>query len=709
MEAMDLNFEYYRDIYWCDLVIEGAIKEDLILARTLSAIYRLREDSGGRDWLPNSRTIIGLDLITLGSFPITRSLDDLASAVQEWPFFAFNYTGEITAYDNFNNLIKELERINEIIPVIHGFLPFDINEHGNDLSNGIRSVLSGNEVSCRFDGSADVELAAIDSWPFLKPKIQIKEGNYIDTVKITWLGVRNKIISDWLTSIFNMSPREINFEEINDLETDHSTRSAIKEYVESSKLFQYNNKENKFILKFNRKEILPKVRSNGIKEFIDNIERTQATGIGTQGNNPKRKYWYYHFDKFFNTANTVYLDKLKNMIASIISSYEFDKICLIENGQNEIFNSFVEKAISEWYGATPEIVRSVRSRRPRLFPYEKINKNERVILITDLINTGSAIDSSIAIIKHYKGIVSSIFCLVLNDEKVTSPAFYIYKGEKIPIWYFIKRELLPIGLRDSAKREEMSRLSEDVRAIHDYSFFWELMQAGGDIHRQHYIAFHKTLKKNYESHFDVMFDFSNLKNIPELLQDFISQLDLWRKDRKFEVIISNTSLFAPDLAKIIKDFFVNTSDLYQINFKRDKLDFAGIKGKSVLIVDDGINSYGSLARLVKYFSEELNYSKHEIGICALVERQCKPSEESIILNKSYVHKNADLYVYYKTAVPFFVIDNDIQKIRNCPICYLNNFYEMINGYLKEYSYENDFGDIILKSLPRETPAPVRIR
>lgn len=695
--------DFFNKIFWIDLDIEEELKGYYLLGNTLSAISRLSKECTIEPGSQQNKSIIGIDLLKL-SLSLGQSLGDLSYVVNKFPIFGFNYRGSITKSDNITQIINTLNKHHQIIPIINGLSIYDSLHHNITGDKLIEELLIGQTQMAPICNHKIIDNIC-NSNPLYAEILQISGLNLFDKTNIHWLGVRDQKIIEMLNILFNMKNPVLNFSEFSaEHRLNTEERTLFESYIKNSNLFFYDKSNDQFLFKFIRNNILPNVRGKIIKEFEEELGKANLTEIQRDIDDNKIFYWYYNFGKLFKESSHRYIDKLGIIINEIVNKFKYDRIVLEFKYNSNYFSEFVENIFNG-----TDILKVIKGINTRLFPYHTVKDNEQLFIITDIINTGNTIHKTIDLISNKGANVSGIFSFVINSELDIKNGIYQHDDNKIPIFYFVKKKLKKAYKQSSHKEVHQLSKENELRNIIEYSFFWELVQGEGRITHKHYITSLKDYPFEHVTHWDTLLELDELEKSykeSELIIDFINKFQIKFYGKKFGLILSNTSRYAGIISKVIKNNIDYDVDIISGDFSNVPLDINLQQNGDILLVDDGTNSYGSLVTVTKWLLT--NGFQNRINICVLLSRKCVGEDHLINSNMQEVICGCNLFVYYKSAIPFYVLTHNRDNMF-CPNCYFEEYYKRLMPLLFSFPSLADINKKELSRLPPKKEAPIKIQ
>ena len=321
---------------------------------------------------------------------------------------------------------------------------------------------------------------------------------------------------------------------------------------------------------------------------------------------------------------------------------------------------------------------------------ENIVKGKRVLVVSDVISSGSFIKNIVMKLYSYDSNVEGVCALVDLRDKSSDhlteinvnpislakyPIEKIREPDKFPIFEINQVSLRPMNLLDERKKTEINFLINTNELLDLIDKTNSIIPAHIILGPTHYTYFvdTKTLLENYAEYFS--------DKILEDLEKKISQynrknkLNLSLEDCKFIVTAegSNAELFLPQaflkrLPQInwiqIDRIRLSKEGMWQLDrFSPSNLFCDQFNGKIIIILDDGSNTGSTITQLLERFS---NFRPKMLFAYVLVNRLLP--ERSLFLKRltslgfcNYVDIN---------YVANFPISTFIAS--NCPICNLEN-------------------------------------
>ena len=687
----------FENIQYIDVRMEDEFEGDFLLGNSLATIYRLRAENKLEPDSDSNETIIGLDLTNMAkSRMLPRSLDDLSYVIKEWPIFCFNYQGVIDKEDFVSNIIESLEESFQVLPIVKQSFLYDEREINLPVDKVYKSFLKGENQSVECPKETWELICNNLSFQNFNNHFEYSDEKFLDKTSVTWLGVTDPKVRRLFNHLFhnNISECSLDSEFItNNFNTEE--KEILAKYLENSKLIVFDAIEGKFSFKFIRRKIIPQIRSRVFREFENEMERANVISIAHDTPKPSSFYWFFEFRRMFSYVNDVYIAKLSNILKQVVGeNVIFDNICVYDTRNKENFTKYISKTFR-----TP-LTKIIRADTPRFFPYQRVSENTKVLIITDVVNSGKTVNQMISLVEESKAQVEAIFSLVFNSELITENNSYFYKDKTYKIFYFLQRKLQKKEIQRDISRYTI--YSDDTLTLRglDYIFFWELIQKDGEVNRRHYFTESDKTQHQLSTHFDCMLDFNNIRE-STLIRDFLTQFSQRLLERNLSLIISNTSKYAMPVAEIVRDTYYRDVNIVKFDFRRKVLDFEISDSDEILLVDDGVNSYSNLSSMMKLLVKK-GIKKENINICTMITRKCIGQTSYTKSNKEELSE-CNILNYYKSSIPFFSTSDDDRVV--CPICHAGDIYKNQLTYFRGI---DEIENIIKDRLDRllyKSPAP----
>jgi len=657
-----------ENIHWIDVRPLDEWRGDYLLGNALSAILKFKNKGTGMSSRRDNSIVIGLNLINLTeASPFPRCLDDLTYVVENWPIFAFNFKEAVDDEDEISSIITDLQNSHQILPVIKGISIYDNDEMFRTDDNEWQHLLSGRINSFKTSTDNWDEFRKCHYLPGFSNSYFYDNEKIVDNTQILWLGVNSDIICNLLSELFDNNCEQLTLSQILEKRSfTDAEKNELQSLILHSNLFNFEPESQTVHFKFLRKSIIPQVRARVIMEFIAETERANVIDIIPDEERKDSYFWYYDFNRLLLSLNDIYVVKLGNVMRGLFNASEFDKICIYDTEHDNAFINFIEDNFDN-------VIRIIKDDRPRLFPFDIINPHERILVITDVVNSGNTLDNILSVLSKAQARVVNVFAFVFNSEKLSKYNTYKFRGEDYSVSFFLKRKLHKTAkIKHYISSKNVVRIDQQIQRSREYAFFWELMHKDGLIYRKHYTN-PDGKEVAYACHFDYMFDFSLLGADSDFIMDFLNRFNKMFGGIKFDLILTNTSKFAPNIADIINKYRGNRMAVQKTDFSRGYIDFDVLPYNRILLIDDGINSYESLKSIVDALHKK-GMSKEQISTCVMISRNCIGKKSEVSSNRAdLANLVSNTFIYYTSNIPFFY-EKEEAIVGICPNCRL--FYNI---------------------------------
>ncbi len=630
--------------------------------------------------------IIALDLTLWPKAQGATHLAGLFPLITRFPMFAYNYPA-IENLEPFQGLWDDLRDRHFIFPLISFLSPYDESTYRHRYPACISKLFSGELCAINIEQiNAEINALGMCDLQDIRnrfPSIILQGDHLVHALKIKWLGIDDENISQYLTSLFmgNIDASIIRYEDA-EKELGNSI-NEFKEYVQESMLFGKKNSEG-FTFRFLKRHIIPHLKQGFIEQFESEMVSRNVVkswgNIPSEGTQPhKAGISEYHFvpkifrpNDCFSQKAIIIMHRLLEQ-AQAVKLDEIDKIVIYDTGMESVLEDILRQVFQR------QVIRIVhRGRNIRLFPYDDLETNERVLIVADVVNRGDLLREIITHVESHHGVsVSAIFAFIINTSLDLKSFVNTDTGDNIPFLAFLERKLAPVR-PDKTPRSML--LSEKLDLAERFVFFWNTIDRLGKVERKSLASREKRTDSSdtvFRNYFEFIVDISGFS--PDNmypLRDFLTYLDIEDEKGDFQdvgLLIHNDTVTSRMLSKIICKHFKIEPVIISLDFggaetrtlqSQDGNDIDGsiLKG-NVLIVDDGINSYHNLSRMAALCFHH-SIPKEKILCCAFFARKNQALENDHIIarlkNDLSEHlKTGKPSIYYDSAIPFYLIDETI--------------------------------------------------
>lgn len=414
---------------------------------------------------------------------------------------------------------------NYILPVF-GPMPFwDKALSGSYYSEDIAKIFKGELEKIKIKDFVTVSDKITDEELKIRfPQFMIENEEISFHPQVTWLGVADKHIENLLDYLFN---NNIEVFDLNVVCKDFSIEeSKLTLYIDRSMLF-YGKDRSKVIFRLQRKNIywgfICNLAAQFEKEMIDRdaicYDLKIDESIGTIKAIDEKIY--HKLGNLFNKYDS-FSYKMFSNIKRLLDSREYSNILIVNNGNMKGIISMLQGIgmqdnlyeVLDYY--------SVAVKYPNV-DYSKL-KDQSVLVITDVINTGKLIKSTLDFLNNLNCNKIGIYSYIIGqDFEIKS----IISDEKINISYLTEKELNKI---DEILDEEYTSRFEMDRDV-NFRLLWG--DVGKDIRLKEVtdpyfndISNEKHYRSYYSYEFDLQGDINSNSYIYQKIKRLLTDIDL---------------------------------------------------------------------------------------------------------------------------------------------------------------------------------------
>lgn len=629
--------------------------------------------------------LIAINLIT---FPSKASspqllLKDSFFLLNQIPMFGFNCLA--ASLDSMSDRItpgsKYLEENNLLFPIIHGAIFFDpafldgckITESG-EKTKEVTRFLEGFSHQINFEGNPHEALAKLCFGAFIQ-NYSIDGTMVKDNTKITWLGVVHPKLRSVLDDLFSFSHEPFTIDELESKYTfDNNERKELCNIIERNRFFIKDPLSGKVTFIFKRHLIVPSIRRRFIEHFEEEIVKTDTITSGTMENYTKH-YLCYDFEKLYRHKHSKFLNALSFLLQYLKISVGAASLAIDSNINNMYFRKFIYESGSA--REINDVVELECSSHPRLFPYTAA-KNKKVLLLTDVVNSGATIERAIKLLEKSGAEVKGIFTLIANRNILLEPTYLMINSKQYPIMYFQAQNLISTAPRPSYNRKifdlssgkEGTFTKRKARSL-DYLHFWEFIQGNCEINERHYVVESSDSynANNSQVHYEHMIVAKNEIKEEILINDFMDYFESFSKAKQFNLLIIDKHKASSNLCSLIKKVlpFADNSLDCDFNGSLDLVRQHSDKNQNILLVQIGVNTYHGLKRVIDALGI------NTITSFVFFNRKSAQNIGDVLANEKEVKGKSQLKIYYESNLPFFM-EASRKKLRSCPLCKLGMQY-----------------------------------
>ncbi len=444
-------------------------------------------------------TLIGLDISVLDVSSLTY-LDQIYFLLKMYPLVMINSHIPEESIKKIT-LHSYCLKNNYILPIFSA-IPF--------LDKALSGDCYGEELVELFKGEKEkVDLSNLcTNKDYSKEELAIRfpqldfSGNEVTLIpQITWLGVNDEGIECLLNDLFNNNTEAFNCEEL-----------CIKHKIERSKLMSYINKsmlfckmdEDNVIFRLQRKNVYWGFVCNLAAQFEKEMIERDAICYDVKvdesiGTIKKIDEKIYHKIGNLFLENDSYSYKVFSNIKRIVENNKYSKVLVVDNGNMSGLISMLKGSglqedvyeILDYYGTAVKFP---------MVDYQQL-KNENVLIIIDIINTGKLLASVIEVLDEIQCRQMGVFSFIV-DKSFLLRSFL--KERNISLTYLTEKELNVID--DILEREYSKRFS-DNRDL-NFRLLWGATENDISVQRDKsamssYTNDEKPVKEYYEYEFGV--------------------------------------------------------------------------------------------------------------------------------------------------------------------------------------------------------------
>ncbi len=240
-------------------------------------------------------------------------------------------------------------------------------------------------------------------------KIEEEDAKYAP--KIEWLGVDSVELKNLLTYLFNNNVETFKIDDT--IKSFNIDEDLLKYYLRHSMLFG-RHKEGWARFRFLKMHILPGIMKELVGRFETAIVERGAMDMSHSdfASYPTGIIEYHRIGKIFDLKDS-YAISILSYIKEQIKQYTYTTIAVIDNGW--------EKALFDLIPIIFDNVRVIRIvnyyGEHLISPFDSISKDEQVIVICDVVNTGKFIKHTLNILQQKTSIpITGVFSFLVNSD-----------------------------------------------------------------------------------------------------------------------------------------------------------------------------------------------------------------------------------------------------------------------------------------------------
>lgn len=409
-------------------------------------------------------TLIGLDISIL-DVTATTYLDQIFFLLKMYPMVLINSFVQ-------KNKMKELAlhsycKDHKYILPVFGSIPF-LDTALSEKYNGLIELFKGEINNIKLNNLKYDERSFTDKELEIRfPQLDVHNGEIRFLPEITWLGVDDKNIEEFLSYLFNENVEKFTIEEATD-KIENLDIDLLQLYIDSSMFFS-KSKDGKIIyFRMLRKEIywsfICNLASQFEKEMIEKNAISYNISIETSIGKVKKieeKIYHKLGNLFLNNDSFTY--KMFSNIKRIYDVNQYSNLLVIDNGNMDGILSMIRGIgmqdnlfqVLDYY--------SVAVKYPTT-NYSKL-RNQKVLVIIDVINTGKLIYSTLDFLDKLGCKEIGIYSLIINQEFDVKS---FIEEKNVKMFYLTEKKLNNIDeILDS---EYTSRFVQDMDL--NYKLLW---------------------------------------------------------------------------------------------------------------------------------------------------------------------------------------------------------------------------------------------
>lgn len=684
----------FNGIHFLDLLmpVEGSTQavEDYFRSRfetEILSIRRYRDNFlglGMAERAPGEENFGGQHIIALDctrlSFPQLPRLYALEEALVRFPVFLVNVNGILDG-DIEGHLLTYLRKRKYILPAFP-IMPLNgIRKIGTRYTKKMAQLLNGTEKGISV--SDLVKLDGNESREEVRSELQVDfpelifEGDRawvratpasLPDSAVRWLGLPREL-EVAMGKIYDSNKAEWSYEEI---------KRIVRGKVDlAQRLFEYANEsyafhaDDKGLLRprFLRRNIHLNVLTHGAWELQRKLAGTFSTTSKTLPRKKARAFSEHHDFETLVTRDREYAAKLGALLrANCWPEREFDKVLVFDNGKQRQFIQLIRG-----FFPNHEVVRCVHSGdNTRLYPYDQLDRTDRVLILCDVINLGGTLNSMfrLAVEQHHARPVG-VFTFIINRSPPAGLFTYLdhKNGQSIsvPVRALLSKLLSTDSAATVPTATPFGPETAASRQAEDFLFFWEMVERIGEVKVNGYasapieVPTHNGPVRYLREVPHAILLHNPAANDGESLRSLRVKMDSKLGSQEYGVLFSNRIVAATKLAKYLREKIWHSARIENYDFAAlGAVDFSALAGQRILILDDGVNTFSHLLGLLTLFQGR-GIPRENVDVLVLFSRRATAAEFQEIA-QGYRNQCESLcrhlLVYYASGLPLHLIPAD---------------------------------------------------
>lgn len=606
------------------------------------------------------KRIVALD-ISIFETCMKSGLEKIASIIPIYPLFLVNNNISFDDYQTLD-LNKYLKKNGYVLPIFGKIEPADLLTTTTRYSKKLVDLFRGSIESINISELENLDVNySIDDLLNRYNLLKLVDNKLYYNVKLKWLGVE-----DNNQQFFN----ELYNGEIDDVTPFLKDNPLLEKIVHKSCFFYNDGKKIKFRLI--RENIQHKLHQAFVKQFEKNLYSRGIVELFTkEGSN--LLYEFHSMYRLFTLKDNFDTFPYK-LLASIVDT-DFDTIVLVDNGDIEDIYYTIQDYINKT-DRSKKIVRVINYfDNPHIFPFDDLTNSNKVIIVSDIINTGKFIENLIKFIEHdYRSItIEKVYSFYITPNFNTLSIKQKYNSIK-QIDYFIEKHLAEVNNELYKKHESRFAINDTLER---QLSFWKLMESGFDIDDK----LHKSKMFFKENMYSSYTDYS--------------LHSLYSRNRS---TIDNRLILKDYLAKYIFDNY-DIDTIIIPNFDNDEnivhLSQAIFPQKNLLFWNEGTIELTSRKNNIMFFTisrtrcktfyrflnshNSIDISKYHFVYFSIFSKKIITSNSDKNHFKSLIEEiiKCDYIEFYNSGIPVYTLTNSGIEDNN----FINNLNELHN-YIK---------------------------
>jgi hypothetical protein len=603
-----------------------------------------------------SETLIGIDISSLSDREVTY-LESLTNVIYLFPFILINSSFEEKRLKTLR-LHKMLVDKGYILPCLPRVSPADILSTGERYGSEFLDLIKGTipELEARRLKNFGICYTAED---LLSRFDRLKfDGQFLRyEMNVHWLGVEDAQIARLLDRLFNQNTETFHLaQKCDEFGVDETN---FRRYLEGMLFDETDNNHPRF--RFTRQNIIPAVKGSLNQEFENKqYERSVIDTSDTDYKDFKGTFVEYHdLGKLFD-PNETFSIKMITHIKQQFERIDFTKIILIDNGYEDNLRILISEIFS---APVSRIINNLG--QPQLYPFDKFDFYEKILIITDLCNTGNFLHSVIDFVENeFKFDVVGVYSFIINPVLDINRLRTAGKGGGNFLFkYYVEKTLHDVS--KISKKRQISRRQKS--SSERFLFFWDSINQLGAVKAGFFSSgarsgeFFKEIKDVTSIYFQQiqLSEHADKTITPHAdLAFFIKDLV---EEHKFTGCILHDTPSARAFSRILMRINSNIK-LKFTSFSVPSDDSRSFyKGESsVLIYDDGLNAGQELLKFIRFLGKDEDIlTRNCLSIFTLFSR-ADALKKNEYLKLKFRQKltelvNNRMYIYYVSDLPFYIL------------------------------------------------------